>query len=218
MKYVAPDDFHEVAFTEGWAPRMKMHVYDGAVFDCACGQRHVFKSGEIAVARELSGMKVVLECPRGLGVVLVEIKGLLGGKFKSLLGAQSSLHPAPVPVVDLPDRHFEVWRHPGSGQVAAVEQRVVRIGAILGPLILFPLKAPVVVPLVLLAIVFAPMVIWGVGRWTIAWAVVLWIVNGSAATAVQSVRLRKMGFTRVGLLQAGSSRKAIDKAEARGML
>lgn len=66
---------------------MDMSAYEGATFECACGDGHAYSSVTVPVLRELSRMRLVFGCPNGRYVTCVRVKGLLRfNGFESLFG------------------------------------------------------------------------------------------------------------------------------------
>ena len=74
MKIIDADEFFEITWRAGWAPKPHLKLLQGRDFDCVCGNTHTV-SFEM-IAREMPKSHFVLECPNGNGVVCVKIKGL----------------------------------------------------------------------------------------------------------------------------------------------
>ena len=84
MKLLSPTDFFAETMG-GRYSKMDTSIYDGNPFQCACGKKHLFFSNEIDVIRELSGMRLVFQCPdQSEFATCVKVKGLFRYKFDSL--------------------------------------------------------------------------------------------------------------------------------------
>ena len=62
-----------------------MKIYDGKEYECVCGRTHEFHHSR--VVREMKRMHVVIECPAGVGIACVKIKGFFSIKLVSQFGA-----------------------------------------------------------------------------------------------------------------------------------
>lgn len=87
---------------DGRPNQMNMSPYVGHAFACACGGTHSFGVGDMyvqregVVLRELSGRRLVFECPKSEHLTCVKLKGILRFKgFQSLFGTR------------LDDRHLQ---------------------------------------------------------------------------------------------------------------
>lgn len=73
--------------TAGGIPNgMKMSIYEGKTFECACGDKHHFSVATVPVMRELPKWQLVFACPNGKAITCVSLKGLFKPRFESLFG------------------------------------------------------------------------------------------------------------------------------------
>jgi hypothetical protein len=88
MEIISPTDFF-AATMGGRSNKMDMSQYEGYPYLCACGNTHVFYSGQVEVLRELPNMRLVFQCPdRSTFVTCVKVKGIFSFKgFDSLFGS-----------------------------------------------------------------------------------------------------------------------------------
>ncbi len=85
MQIVDMTDFFAATLQYGWAPRMKMSIYDGKEYRCICGSIHQFH--HTRAVRELPRMHVVVECEEDIGLTCVKIKGIFFTRLLSQYGA-----------------------------------------------------------------------------------------------------------------------------------
>jgi hypothetical protein len=86
----------------GRFPRRNISTFDGLDYNCACGRTHRFDVRRSAVVLELTGDRMVLQCPDAAAVTCVEIRRLSrrliavfgAWKRKSTTGRLPSAYPA----------------------------------------------------------------------------------------------------------------------------
>ncbi len=89
LAIVSEDEFARRT-EESQPSQTDLSAYEGCRFLCACGKQHLFYSNQIAVLRELPGMRLVFACPDSEGVTCVRAGGMLWAKgFESLFGARA---------------------------------------------------------------------------------------------------------------------------------
>lgn len=87
MDIVRFDEFMQKTMG-GWPLKMKVAIYSGLPFNCACGKSHLFSGSDSDVMRELGGMRLVVKCPEGKGINCVKVSGFFKHKFDTLFGAK----------------------------------------------------------------------------------------------------------------------------------
>jgi len=90
MQMIDMAEFFAFTLQHGWAPRMKMSIYNGKEYGCICGSVHVFDHAH--VVRELPRMHAVIECDEGIGLTCVKIKGIFFTRLLAQYGALSPEH------------------------------------------------------------------------------------------------------------------------------
>ena len=90
MRLLPAPDFFAVTM-DGRPHKMDMRDYEGHTFQCACGRTHVFYSDQVKVVKELSKMRLVVQCPdQSTYLTCVKASGLFWFKrLKSLYGVRS---------------------------------------------------------------------------------------------------------------------------------
>ena len=73
--------------TMGGRPnQMDVSIYRDINLQCACGKEHPFSGESSDVIRELTGRRLVIECPEGGAMTCIKVKGLFKYKLQSLFG------------------------------------------------------------------------------------------------------------------------------------
>jgi hypothetical protein len=87
MKILSTVDFFAET-VEGHSIKTNMAPFEGHPFQCACGKNHLFQLDQIQVLRELSNMRLVLECPDNpYFLTCIKAKGIFRFKgFESEFG------------------------------------------------------------------------------------------------------------------------------------
>ena len=77
--------------TMGGRPcQLDTSIYDGAEYDCGCGERHTFYTGSTKILRELPILKLVLQSDCDF-CTLIQITGLFSYKFTSKISSGPEL-------------------------------------------------------------------------------------------------------------------------------
>ena len=90
----------------------------------------------------------------------------------------------------------------------SVEQKFELGGLVLGPLWVAYKKGPILLVVLLLALIVVPIVVWGPNFYTLAWAAIFWGINSRSHAGLQAMRLKSMGYERVGDMSASSHAEA----------
>ena len=89
MEIVSLEQFMSRTFG-GRPVTLDVSIYEGMIYECACGAEHSFSGDTSEVLRELRGMQLVLRCPSRGAITCVKIAGLFHPSLKSQFGCKDA--------------------------------------------------------------------------------------------------------------------------------